>query len=131
MKSDKKYYSISEVSKMLNIKEHVIRHWDSIDPKTKKLRVENLSIRTKGGTRFFNKIHIKNISNLISILQDNGKRNYSLNLASKILTKNNARKSLKYNNIEDIKNANYIEYIKKLKKIKAVKNNLVMLIKDK
>tara|TARA_B100000965_G_C19482982_1_gene709462 strand:+ start:764 stop:997 length:234 start_codon:yes stop_codon:yes gene_type:complete len=73
MISEKKYYSIREVSQMLDIKEHVIRHWDSIDPKTNKLRIEDLSIRTKGGTRFFNKSHIKRISNLKNILKENGK----------------------------------------------------------
>ena len=38
MISEKKYYSIREVSQMLDIKEHVIRHWDSIDPKTNKIK---------------------------------------------------------------------------------------------
>ena len=86
----KKYYSIREVAAMLNIKEHVIRHWDSIDPKTNKFRIENLSLRTKGGTRFFNKAHIKKISSLINLLRKNGKKNYSsLDLASLILSKNN------------------------------------------
>jgi len=88
MKSEKKYYSIREVSQMLNIKPHVIRHWDSIDPKTKKIRIENLSIRTNGGTRYFNKSHITKLINLQNILKENGKRNYSLNLASKIILQN-------------------------------------------
>ena len=34
----KKYLNISEVSKMLNLQEHKIRYWDSIDPKTKKIQ---------------------------------------------------------------------------------------------
>ena len=29
----KKYINIKEVSKLLDLKEHVIRYWDSIDPK--------------------------------------------------------------------------------------------------
>ena len=33
---NKKYLNINEVSKLLDIKEHVIRYWDSIDPKTNK-----------------------------------------------------------------------------------------------
>ena len=49
--SEKQYKNIKEVSKLLNIKEHVIRHWDSIDPKTTKIRFQGLSIRSKGGTR--------------------------------------------------------------------------------
>ncbi len=88
MINEKKYYSISEVSRLLDIKEHVIRHWDSLDPKTNKFRIENLSIRTKGGTRFFNESHIKKLSILKNLLSENGKRNYSLTLASKIISQN-------------------------------------------
>ena len=131
MKSNKKYYSITDVSKMLNIKEHVIRHWDSIDPKTKKLRVENLSMRTKGGTRFFNKMHIKNISNLISILQDNGKRIYSLDLASKMLNqkKSNIKKiNFSESNLYESKKNNLISSSDEFIKIKKVINNLKKLL---
>ena len=88
MKIDKKYLNIKEVSKLLNIKEHVIRHWDSIDPKTKKLRIEGLSTRTKGGTRYFNKTNINNITNLNNLLKENG----NLDLASKILSENKPNK---------------------------------------
>ena len=58
MQKNKQYFNIKEVSNILNLKEHVIRHWDSIDPKTKRLRIEGLSMRTKGGTRYFNQNHI-------------------------------------------------------------------------
>ena len=44
----KKYLNIREVSKLLDIKEHVIRYWDSIDPKTKKIRVEGISTKSNG-----------------------------------------------------------------------------------
>ena len=40
---NKKYLNISEVSKMLQIEEHKIRYWDSIDPKTNKYRIEGIS----------------------------------------------------------------------------------------
>ena len=127
MISEKKYYSISEVSKMLNIKEHVIRHWDSIDPKTNKLRIQNLSMRTAGGTRFFNKFHIKKISNLMSILQENGKRNHSLDLAVKIISKKN--KKIDNSSISDDKNHNILENnLNKIKKITNIKNKLKSLI---
>ena len=127
MISEKKYYSIREVSKMLNIKEHVIRHWDSIDPKTNKLRIQNLSMRTAGGTRFFNKFHIKKISNLMSILQENGKRNHSLDLAVKIISKKN--KKIDNSSISDDKNHNILENnLNKIKKITYIKNKLKSLI---
>ena len=84
--SEKQYKNIKEVSKLLNIKEHVIRHWDSIDPKTTKIRFQGLSIRSKGGIRYFNKENIKKLEQLKSVLFDNGKHNYSLDLANKILS---------------------------------------------
>jgi len=86
MHKSKQYYNISEVSKILNLKEHVIRHWDSVDPKTNKLRIEGLSIRTKGGTRYFNQTHIKKLSNIKNILFEEGRHNYSLDLVNKIIS---------------------------------------------
>ena len=67
MKKEKIYLNIKEVSKLLNIKEHVIRHWDSIDPKTNKIRFEGLSTRSKGGTRYFNKDNIQKLYSLKNI----------------------------------------------------------------
>ena len=127
MVSDKKYYSIREVSEMLDIKEHVIRHWDSIDPKTKKFRIEDLSIRTNGGTRFFNKSHIKRISKIKNILKENGKRNYTLDLASKFISQNK-------NKNNDINKNAYLksdsaDYVDKYKKVRKITKNLKNLIK--
>jgi len=96
--NEKQYYNISEVSKLLNLKEHVIRHWDSIDPKTNKLRFDGLSIRSKGGTRFFNNENIKKLNNLKNILFENGKHNYSLNLANKIIS-SKKNKSINHANL--------------------------------
>ena len=93
--SDKHYKNIKEVSKILNLKEHVIRHWDSIDPKTQKLRIQGLSIRSKGGTRYFNKENIKKLEQIKNLLFENGKHNYSLDLANKILS---SRKNKVLNN---------------------------------
>ena len=45
--SEKKYKSISEVSKILNLKKHVIRYWDS--------KFDGLSVRLNSNKqRFFN-----------------------------------------------------------------------------
>ncbi len=124
MKTEKKYFSIREVSEITNIKEHVIRHWDSIDPKTNKFRIDDLSIRTKGGTRFFSKNHIKKLINLNNLLKENGKRNYSLDLASKIMSKNTQFKNsdqameLKFNNLDSTSNFKKIQIVtNKLKKL--------------
>ena len=127
MKLNKKYYSISEVSNMLDIKEHVIRHWDSTNPKTNKIRIENLSIRTNGGTRFFNKSHINKLIRLKNILKVNGKRNYSLDLASKIIHQNKIKDITKFN--EDLDNkSDSNEKFSKLDKIRIISNNLKKLL---
>ena len=96
---EKQYKNIKEVSKILNIKEHVIRYWDSIDPKTEKIRIQGLSTRNKGGIRYFNKENINKLQQLKGVLFENGKHNYSLDLANKIL-------SSKTNKILDSKKTN-------------------------
>ena len=83
--NNKQYKSIKEVSKLLNIKEHVIRHWDSVDPKTNKLRISGLSTRSKSGIRYFNNENIKKLEQLKNVLFDNGKHMYSLDLANKLI----------------------------------------------
>ena len=85
----KKYLNISEVSKILQIKEHKIRYWDSIDPKTNKYRIEGISTKSKGGTRYFNNDNIKKLQKLKNILYDGKNQNYSIKLADKILNSNN------------------------------------------
>ena len=84
----KKYLNISEVSKLLQIEEHKIRYWDSLDPKTKKHRVEGISTKSKGGTRYFNRENIKKLQKLKNILYDGKNHNYSIKLADKILSSN-------------------------------------------
>ncbi len=129
MYKNKQYYNISEVSKILNLKEHVIRHWDSLDPKTNKLRIEGLSIRTKGGTRYFNQTHIKKLSNIKNILFEEGKHNYSLDLVNKIIS---SKKLYKINRGEgdfSLKDENLHTDFKNQDKLKKIINNLKSLIK--
>ena len=69
----KTYYSISEVSKMLNIQEHTIRFWDS--------KLPNLSKRNqKGKTRFFNLTQIEKLSKLNDILKKNDSIKFRKNI---------------------------------------------------
>ena len=129
MHKNKQYYNISEVSKILNLKEHVIRHWDSVDPKTNKLRIEGLSIRTKGGTRYFNQTHIKKLSNIKNILFEEGKHNYSLDLVNKIIS---SKKPYKYARNEgdlSFNNKNLPVDFKNQVKLKKIIKNLKSLIK--
>ena len=86
---NKKYLNISEVSRLLQIEEHKIRYWDSIDPKTNKSRIDGISTKSKGGTRYFNKDNIKKLEKLKNILYDGDNHNYSIKLADKILSSNN------------------------------------------
>ena len=113
----KTYYSISEVSKMLNIPEHTIRFWNS--------KLKDLSKRDKKGkTRFFNLKQIEKLSKLNDIL----KKNDSISLANEILSKNNSKK-LHLNledSLENKNDSNLNEQI--VKKISSISNNLKSLI---
>lgn len=110
MIQQKQYKNIKEVSKLLNIKEHVIRYWDSIDPKTEKIRIQGLSTRNRGGTRYFNRDNINKLEQLKDLLFENGKHNYSLDLANKIL-------SSKKNKVSELKKSNITQNITPSKKV--------------
>ena len=77
--SQKKYKSISEVSKLLNINTHVIRYWDA--------KFEGVSTRINNKQRFFNKENIQKLIQIKDTIYKDGKHNYSLDLAKKILDK--------------------------------------------
>ena len=121
---NKKYLNISEVSKMLQIEEYKIRYWDSIDPKTNKFRVEGISTKSKGGTRYFNKENIKKLEKLKSILYDGNNHNYSIRLAEKIISSNNKLSNNKgdnYPNNQQLHNVEKIEQI--LNKMRLLLDN--------
>ena len=119
--TEKHYKNIKEVSKELNIKEHVIRYWDSIDSKTNKIRFQGLSTRNQNGIRFFNKENIKKLEQLKDLLYENGKHNYSLALANKIISN---RKNISLNNTS-YNNENSKFNIAKLNKIANKLRNLL------
>ena len=120
---DKKYLNISEVSKMLQIEEYKIRYWDSLDPKTKKYRIDGLSTKSKGGTRYFNKENIIKLKKLRSILYNGNKQNYSIQLADKILTSNN-----KFHQT-DLKNYSKYQHSNKYEKINQILKKMRVLLK--
>ena len=113
----KTYYSISEVSKMLNIQEHTIRFWDS--------KLPDLSNRDKKGkTRFFNFKQIEKLSKLNDIL----KKNDSITLAYEILSKNNNKSSsINTNNIENLK-SDSLKFRQNIVKIKNISKNLKKIL---
>ena len=121
---NKKYLNISEVSKLLQIEEYKIRYWDSIDPKTKNYRIEGISTKSKGGTRYFNKENIKKLEKLKSILYHGNNQNYSLKLAEKILSSNNKITNQKGDNYTKNQNLNNIEKVEQiLDKMRLLLNN--------
>ena len=121
---NKKYLNISEVSKMLQIEEHKIRYWDSIDPKTNKFRVEGISTKSKGGTRYFNKENIKKLEKLKKILYDGNNQNYSIKLAEKILSSKN------HLSIQNDQNTKNYQYSDNVEKINQILNKMRLLLKN-
>ena len=113
----KTYYSISEVSKMLNIHEHTIRFWDS--------RLPDLSKRhNKGKTRFFNFKQIEKLSKLNDIL----KKNDSITLAYEIISKNNNKNSSINNNNTDNIKGDSLKFRENIVKIKNISKSLKSLL---
>ena len=113
----KTYYSISEVSKMLNIQEHTIRFWDS--------KLPDLSKRKdKGKTRYFNLKQIEKLSKLRDILKEND----SIKLAYEIISKNNSKyvQLMRGDSSEKKNDSNLNKQI--VNKIRSISNNLKSLI---
>ena len=109
----KKYLNISEVSKIVGIKEHTIRYWDSVNPKTDKIRIEGISTKSKAGTRYFNSDNLKKLQKLKSLIYKNGDHNPSLNLAEQII-------SSKRKNYNPPKNTNFISKLHKSENIQKI-----------
>ena len=118
----KKYLNISEVSKLLQIEEHKIRYWDSIDPKTNKSRIDGISTKSKGGTRYFNKDNIKKLEKLKNILYDGDNHNYSIKLADKILSSNNKMQ------IEKTQISSTNQQLNKVENIEQILNKMRLLL---
>ena len=121
----KKYLSISEVSKVVGLEEHTIRYWDSIDPKTKKFRVEGISTKSKSGTRYFNRENINKLQKLKSLVYSNGEQNKVLNLANKFIHSKVNTKNI-YNKIN--LNETY-DNSQKTKKIAQILKKIRILVK--
>ena len=122
LKTNKKYLNISEVSEMLQIEEHKIRYWDSVDPKTNKFRVEGISTKSKGGTRYFNSENIKKLKKLRTILYDGN--NHKIKLANKIVNSDN-----KNSNVKGKNEVNYISPNND-KKIQQILDKMRILLKN-
>ena len=72
---------------MLNIKEHVIRYWDT------NLKIDNICIRLeKSKRRQFNDLNIKKLKEVQNTIKNDDKHNTVLNLTKKILNNKNQKK---------------------------------------
>ena len=121
---NKKYLNISEVSNLLQIQEHKIRYWDSVDPKTNKYRIEGISTKSKGGTRYFNKENIKKLQKLKKILYEGDNQNYSIKLAEKILNSNIKQ------SIEEDKTKINSQGLNNVEKFEQILNKMRLLLKN-
>ena len=105
---NKQYYSISEVSKMLDIKEHIIRYWDS------KLKINNICVRLNNRKRRqFNILNIQRLKEVKEKIKIDGKHNTVLKL-TKVLLNN---KNIKNNSLINKDNNNKVIDIKSLESI--------------
>tara|TARA_B100001964_G_C14078157_1_gene528967 strand:+ start:289 stop:639 length:351 start_codon:yes stop_codon:yes gene_type:complete len=112
---NKNYKSISEVSEILKVKQHVIRYWDS----------QFNGVSTRLGyrkRRIFNQKNIKKLQILKKLLHTNGKSHHSLEMARKIIEGNMIEKKINLTVKEDHKNSN-------INKLINISDNLKKLIK--
>ena len=119
MINKKIYYSISEVSKILDIEEHTIRLWNS--------KIPGLSKQSeKGNTRFFSQQQISKISNLKNLLKNND----TLSLAYEIVSKNKLiENSLNSHESKILESSSNVSLLK-ISKIKKVIKNLNQLLNN-
>ena len=111
---DKKYKSIAEVSELLKINKHVIRYWDT--------KFDGISTRLSDSKRrFFNIENIKKLQELKNILYQNGRHNYSFDLAKKIVND-----KTKKNEVSIINKIGKTKF--NIVKLQEISNNLKELI---
>ena len=104
--NEKSYKSITEVSEQLKINKHVIRYWDS--------KFQGISTRLSNSKRrFFSSENIKKIEELKNVLYKNGKHNYSLELANRLIKKTTSKPVNENIKISD-KNQLIIEELEKI-----------------
>ena len=103
---NKNYKSISEVSTILKIKQHVIRYWDS--------KFEGVSTRLGDRKRrFFNVKNIKKLQTLKQLLHTDGKSHHSLALAKMMIDGNKIEKEFNLSTTK-IKNKDNINQLIKI-----------------
>ena len=111
---NKKYKSIAEVSELLQINKHVIRYWDA--------KFDGISTRLSDNKRrFFNIENIKKLQELKNILYQNGRHNYSFDLAKKIVNDKSKKNEVSIINKTGEEKFNIVE-------LQEISNNLKELL---
>ena len=109
----KNYRSISEVSELLKIKQHVIRYWDS--------EFEGVSTRLgERKRRIFNPKNIKKLQILKKLLHTDGKSHHSLEMARMIIEGSDFEKKINLSRKENNKKTDInalVDVSKNLKKL--------------
>ena len=110
---NKNYIPISEVSEILNIKQHVIRYWDS--------QFEGVSTRLGDRKRrFFSPKNIKKLQTLKKLLHTDGKSHHSLEMARMIIEGSDFEKKINLSRKENNKKTDInalVDVSKNLKKL--------------
>tara|TARA_B100001559_G_C16270963_1_gene516036 strand:- start:247 stop:576 length:330 start_codon:yes stop_codon:yes gene_type:complete len=103
---DKKYFSISEVSKLFNVNNSLLRFWEK--------EFEILKPKVKpSGVRKFTKKDIEKVSSIYRLLKEEG------------LTIQGAKKRLKSKNKESLDSSSIIKKLEKIKfELKNLKSNI-------
>ena len=111
---DKKYKSITEVSDLLKINKHVIRYWDT--------KFDGISTRLSDNKRrFFSFENIKKLQDLKNILYQNGRHNYSFDLAKKIVNDKFKKNEISFTNKKQETKLNIV-------KLQEISNSLKELL---
>ena len=103
---DKKYFSISEVSKLFNVNNSLLRFWE------KEFEILKPKVNPSG-VRKFTKEDIEKISSIYRLLKEEG------------LTIQGAKKRLKSKNKESLDSSSIIKKLEKIKfELKNLKSNI-------
>ena len=107
---EKHYKSITEVSNELNINKHVIRYWDS--------KFEGISTRLSNNKRrFFSSENIRKLQELKNLLYQNGRHNYSLDLAKKIINKKSSNNNKSTDHLKQLEISELKEILDDLRQL--------------
>lgn len=114
---DKKYYTISEFAKITNVKEYVLRYWESVFPQLKPYKTEK-------GHRRYSEQQIELVNYIKELMWE---KKYTIEGAKKALSEYN----LKTRSSQYVLNFDSANYKRGLEEIKRVLSEIVEILEDK